>query len=530
MQENSLTFRELIATIAQASERSQRSTGEFMREMIRVIEEGLRQGERIDIHGFGSFHLKRIQEHDPITGQWRKMKEVEDVEFSPSADFVRFLKAAEAQNSASIAASTQSLKQKGTLRSKATSQQNTSRTQQPGASKISQTGASTTPQSRSSSSGQPSTSTPSIGTPTSPLALMEEDELLLREIDPIDIPESMREALLAESLSESEQEKGQETGAEATREAEGEPISDADEQRHEDADFYDPSSIPSHRMNVRMPSFTRTSPTPASIAAASYRSGDLVVGSGDVSAATLPATVRFQDMVRDGLMAASQSHSAGSEDRSGWSKQAIAAILFASAIAFAAIYQMRSTIDAPSTQPSSRQLKTAQITHSSTSPKAGASSSTLTTASQAATASPVTGGITESSSANNAFFPITTQIQVQRGQSLWSIAQQQLGDPYLWPWILSLNPEVSDPNQITAGQTLTIPVRPSSSSLSEQEATSVTLGYLSAYDWLNEAGRREARDFLWAAVRFSPETVRENLLLVSQRDLRYVENLLASLD
>ncbi len=54
--------------------------------------------------------------------------------------------------------------------------------------------------------------------------------------------------------------------------------------------------------------------------------------------------------------------------------------------------------------------------------------------------------------------PATESVVVQPGDSLWSIAEAELGDPERWPEIHRLNRDrVSDPDQIDTGWVLTVP-------------------------------------------------------------------------
>ena len=48
-------------------------------------------------------------------------------------------------------------------------------------------------------------------------------------------------------------------------------------------------------------------------------------------------------------------------------------------------------------------------------------------------------------------------VRVERGDTLWKIAEQHLGDGKAWPKIAEANPELKDPNRIQAGQTLRLP-------------------------------------------------------------------------
>jgi nucleoid-associated protein YgaU len=55
--------------------------------------------------------------------------------------------------------------------------------------------------------------------------------------------------------------------------------------------------------------------------------------------------------------------------------------------------------------------------------------------------------------------PVATQksVTVQRGDSLWKLAQQTLGHGNRWPELLAVNPSIADPNQIRAGAELLLP-------------------------------------------------------------------------
>ena len=48
-------------------------------------------------------------------------------------------------------------------------------------------------------------------------------------------------------------------------------------------------------------------------------------------------------------------------------------------------------------------------------------------------------------------------VRVERGDTLWKIAERRLGDGKAWPKIAEANPELKDPNRIQAGQTLRLP-------------------------------------------------------------------------
>lgn len=53
-------------------------------------------------------------------------------------------------------------------------------------------------------------------------------------------------------------------------------------------------------------------------------------------------------------------------------------------------------------------------------------------------------------------------VTVQRGDSLWKLAQQNLGKGLRWRELLSANPSITDPNRIVAGSQVVLPATPSS--------------------------------------------------------------------
>lgn len=98
--------------------------------------------------------------------------------------------------------------------------------------------------------------------------------------------------------------------------------------------------------------------------------------------------------------------------------------------------------------------------------------------------------------------------QVEEGESLWSIAETELGNPYLWPMIYNLNKEViENPNVIPESAELTIPVISEPENLSETHLEEVAQGYLSLYEWTKNNNPDEAKYFLWAVGTFSTDVL-----------------------
>ena len=111
------------------------------------------------------------------------------------------------------------------------------------------------------------------------------------------------------------------------------------------------------------------------------------------------------------------------------------------------------------------------------------------------------------------------------GESLWSIAEANLGNPYLWPIIYQLNSDIiTNPNQLPAVAELNIPIISDPENLNEFEREQVALGYFALYDWNRENSPEDARFFLWAVGVFSPDLLQEPPSEVDPDDLAFALN------
>lgn len=119
----------------------------------------------------------------------------------------------------------------------------------------------------------------------------------------------------------------------------------------------------------------------------------------------------------------------------------------------------------------------------------------------------------------------TQSFTVESGQSLWDIAESELGNPYLWPVIYQLNQDVlNNPNQIIASSNIEIPTFSDPDNLSEFEREQVALGYFSLYQWNRENNPDEARYFLWAVGVFSQDLLDQPPSEVDSQDLAFARN------
>jgi nucleoid DNA-binding protein len=116
----------------------------------------------------------------------------------------------------------------------------------------------------------------------------------------------------------------------------------------------------------------------------------------------------------------------------------------------------------------------------------------------------------------------TEPYEVQQGQSLWSIAEAQMGNPYLWPVIFDLNREILDnPNLLPVFAELSVPAIQDPDNLTPEQLELVALGYLSVYEWMADNRPEEARYFLWAVGVFSSEILAQAENQVNESDWNF---------
>lgn len=151
----------------------------------------------------------------------------------------------------------------------------------------------------------------------------------------------------------------------------------------------------------------------------------------------------------------------------------------------------------------------------------GSSAATGTTAGQGAdtqAASPATTGTTQSEFE-------TVNFTVEPGQSLWTIADTQLGNPYLWPVLYYLNQhKLENPNYLPADADILLPTISDPENLNEFEREQVAQGYFKLYEWNVQFNPEEARYFLWAVGVFSPSLLDQPPSDVIREDLDFARN------
>ena len=114
------------------------------------------------------------------------------------------------------------------------------------------------------------------------------------------------------------------------------------------------------------------------------------------------------------------------------------------------------------------------------------------------------------------------EYQMSPGESLWSVAESELGNPYLWPLIYHLNQDqLENPNAVPLSTDLDIPIVSDPDNLNDFEIDQVALGYLDLYEWNRVNNPDEARYFLWAVGVFSTDLLENLPIEVDAEDLAF---------
>ena len=94
--------------------------------------------------------------------------------------------------------------------------------------------------------------------------------------------------------------------------------------------------------------------------------------------------------------------------------------------------------------------------------------------------------------------------EVENGDSLWKLADEFLGDPYLWPYIYRANKNrLSDPDKLKVGMSLVIPgLQREPERLTDNDSEHVAEGYYQLYRHYKTAQRRDAYFYLVGVRRF----------------------------
>jgi DNA-binding protein HU-beta len=118
--------------------------------------------------------------------------------------------------------------------------------------------------------------------------------------------------------------------------------------------------------------------------------------------------------------------------------------------------------------------------------------------------------------------PNNQAVEIEEGQTLWSLAEDRYGNPRLWPWIYGNNDSLDDPDLIYAGSSLSVPL-PSGpqNTLTDTDSVGVAKGYIATYKWYKSNEEPKAKNHLWAAKLFHDDLQQLADVPIDQTDLSY---------
>lgn len=127
-----------------------------------------------------------------------------------------------------------------------------------------------------------------------------------------------------------------------------------------------------------------------------------------------------------------------------------------------------------------------------------------------------------STQSTNNTTPDNQDVEIEEGQTLWSLAEDRYGNPRLWPWIYGNNGSLDDPDLIYAGSSLSVPL-PSGpqNTLTNTDSVGVAKGFIATYKWYKSNEQSKAKDHLWAAKLYHDDLQQLADVPIDKADLSY---------
>lgn len=473
-----ITFRELVELIAEQSKQSQSSTNSFVSELVGVIENGLRETGSVSISGFGKFELRWMSERagrNPQTGEPITIPAQNKVYFKPfkalREDVNRPYSNMEAQILEDVTLETEKISE--TEPAAPPSGKEKKEDAEPDASD-------------ENAKDVEKKAPAKVGSPI-PLAPPEEpeeedngDHLLIER----SVPESTDQMQDADEV---------EVKHEVKDEVEVEEEEMVKNEHEYEGLLYSPDRsgevIPESLFSVPEPAESETAPkaTPVSTASSSL---------AKKSARPDKDRSRFSGV--------------------RWLDIAAGVILILSAVAIFFMLRQDPGTDAPQQAASEQQEQAPEPEQTESAPEPGtepetSDQSASTEDEPAADAESETQAAADAepgtdTDAESAFD--TSPYTINRGESLWSISEIRMNNPYFWPVIYNLNSGLTNnPNLIPANAQLSVPFISNPENLTSRQLEEVAKGYLSIYDWAVDNQPENARFFLWAVGVFSVDVL-----------------------
>jgi LysM repeat protein len=119
--------------------------------------------------------------------------------------------------------------------------------------------------------------------------------------------------------------------------------------------------------------------------------------------------------------------------------------------------------------------------------------------------------------------PVQTATQktvtVQRGDSLWKLAHQNLGRGNRWPELLAVNPRIANPKKIRAGAQVNVPVATTATVSSRSSKTAATIKVRKGDTLWTLAGSNFGRPTAWRCLAAANPFIRNPNLIYENQEL-----------
>lgn len=486
-----ITFKELIEAIAEETDNTRQFTQDFIKDFVEVINDGLEEDGNVNIAGFGKFNLRRVDERqgfNPQTEEKITIPEHNKLVFKPYKNLRELVNAPYAHQEPELIYDEDDSTEEGSTDPEDSDQ-----------SDFIPTGPPTSPQSTGETEEEPESEedvpfdfddekqdeddeTASSENPFTPdseeTSGKEDDEDIVEfkagEDDAIDED-------LETFFGEAEQSEEDDADVEETLNQTEELINETDEflesvEDEDENEKEEETPAAPLSMNQNRSARNQTSTTPIIMIAAAFI---LLLAAGGVWYFGLLSEGDQQEMTSPQMVSTTE----GSEDHAAEDNQQ---------------EQAGNNQDQDNQEPQ-------QTADSDQSQSQDASSSTT------------------SADAQNRN---QEAVEIEKGQTLWSLAEEKYGNPRLWPWIYGTNKSVENPDLIFAGSSLSVPL-PSGpdNRLNNADSVGVAKGYIATYRWYKDNNSSKAKNHLLGAKVYHDDISNIADVKIDKADLSYANQI-----
>lgn len=478
-----ITFKELIESIAEETDKSKQSTQDFVKNFVEVINDGLEEDGKVNIAGFGKFNLKRVDEregYNPQTEEKITIPAHNKIVYKPYKDVRERVNAPYAHLEPKL------------LQEEGKEDQN-----------ITEEG-----------STDPANSEQSDFIPTGPPTSETEDEKNVSE----DITESTQEEEdedIVEFKPDADEESNEELNdffedpdqaddkkAESENEKSAEDEEDQQEEPKDESELIEETIFQTEELindsEELLDSFNNDDEEEEKTATSDFEQNNKSAKKSSSSPLTIAAVVILL------LTAGGVWYFSTISEKNQPEMIAEETVSSSDNVSTAADEQLQAGDEQSNDdqQPSQNQRQTQDQNQAQ-----NQSSSSSTTSESSATVS------SESKSEG---------VEIAEGQTLWSLAEEKYGNPRLWPWIYGTNDSLEDPDLIYAGSSLSVPL-PSgpNNNLNSADSVGVAKGFIATYHWYKDQNSSKAKDHLWGAKVYHDDIRSIADVEIDKADLKY---------